>query len=152
MKKAQIEIIGLAVILIILAIGLIIALTFILKPKTNILEDQRQNIRATSLLNTLIDTNVDLVDKSNTKTVKDLIKECYPNQVTCENQLKMPILNKIFNNQEYIFRIQHSFENTIKITNLNRNDCESDKVVTDPVVIIASPRMEVKLTLCSQKF
>ena len=57
MKKGQIEIVGLTVIVIILAIGLVIALMFILRPKTDLLEDQRQNIRATALLNALIETN-----------------------------------------------------------------------------------------------
>ena len=60
MKKAQIEMVGLSVIVIILAVGLVIALMFILRPDTNTIEDQRQNIRATALLNTLIDTNVNL--------------------------------------------------------------------------------------------
>ena len=75
MKKAQIEIVGLTVIVVILAVGLVIALTFILRPKIDTLEDQRQNIRATALLNTLIETNTDIQANTNKQRLKEVIKE-----------------------------------------------------------------------------
>ncbi len=150
MKKGQIEIIGLAVIIIILAVSLIIALFFILKPKINVLEDQRQSIRASSLLNTLIETNTNLTDKNNKTTIKDLLIACYPNQQNCEKNIKEPILNKIFNNTEYILIIKQDPGGPIKIP--NKDDCQNpraDKINTDPIVIQATPRMTISLTLCS---
>lgn len=158
MKKAQIEIIGLAVIIIILAVGLIIALTFILRPKINTLEDQRQSIRATAFINALLDTNINLEDNTNTTKLKDQITNCYPDQLSCKTILN-PILNKLFKNQDYILRIKQNPDPEISIISnslidLGLVDCQinRDRVVTDPVIIVAAPRMEVKLTICSPKF
>ncbi len=156
MKKAQIEIIGLAVIVIILAVGLIIALMFILRPKIDTLEDQRQNIRATVLLNSLIDTNENLEDISNEKKVKDIIKECYSDQnpiSACERALKAPILNKLFKNQDYTLEIKQDFGDFVRIPSRSSlTSCPDDQIITDPVVIVATPRMTVRLMLCSPKF
>lgn len=156
MKKAQIEIVGLSVIIIILAVGLVIALTFILRPKIDTLEDQRQNIRATALLNTLIKTNTNLDVNGDEERLKDKIKQCYfsgdRNDVICI-EIKDEVLNKIFNNQEYILKIQQNFDQEIKISNpSNLDKCSADQVVTDPVVIVAAPKMTVTLTICSPQF
>ena len=152
MKKGQIEIVGLAVIIIILAVGLVIALIFILRPETNVLEDQRQSIRATALLNTFIETNVNLTDKNNKTTIKDLILDCYPDQQKCEQNLKEDILDKVFNNTEYILKIKQDTGINPPLEIPNRNDCQNPrvgKISTDPVVIQATPRMTISLILCS---
>lgn len=155
MKKAQIEIVGLSVIIIILAVGLVIALTFILRPKTDTLEDQRQNIRATALLNTLIKTNTNLELNGDEERLKDKIKQCYSSgnggSPICA-EIKNDVLNKIFTNQEYILKIQQNFDREITISNPPNLECSGDQVVTDPVVIVAAPKMTVTLTLCSPQF
>ena len=153
MKKAQIEIVGLTVIVVILAVGLVIALTFILRPKIDTLEDQRQNIRATALLNTLIETNTDIQANTNKQRLKEVIKECYPDAVACENALKEPILNKIFKNQDYFLIIKQEPDDPLMIKSHNDlQNCLGNKIVTDPVVIVASPKMTVTLIICSPEF
>ena len=149
MKKAQMEIMGLAVILIILAVSIVIALFFILKPKTELLEPQETAIQATSLLNALLETNTNLEDVHNTTTIRDLIKSCYPNEASCQRILKREILDKVFYNKEYSLIIKQEFDQEVKI--ISGSGCthlSEEKIVTDPLVLVAAPRMTIILTLC----
>lgn len=71
-KKAQIEVMGLMVIVLILVFVILIALKFFLVPKTNTEEIQRQSIQASNMLNAIIRSNTE-----DSSTVTKKIVECY---------------------------------------------------------------------------
>src|SRR3989344_9087095 len=71
-KKAQIEVMGLMVIVLILVFVILIALKFFLVPKTNTEEIQRQSIQASNMLNAILRSNTEDGSKVTSKIV-----ECY---------------------------------------------------------------------------
>ena len=70
MKRGQIEIIGVLMVVILISVIMLVALWFIIKPESDSLTVQRKGIEGKSILLTLMQTNYD--DGS----FKDAIVEC----------------------------------------------------------------------------
>ena len=97
LKKAQIETLGLVVIIIILAFALIFALQFILKNDSSKLNERYLQLNADNLRNTVLKTTI------NGNSIKDEIVFCNNNQNCDELNLiiKEIIESSIKNNYEF---------------------------------------------------
>ena len=150
MKKGQMEIIGLLMVVILLMSVVLIALWFILKPKQDILTPQRQAIEVNSILLTLIKTTYEI----NTEIdIKDKIIECSQNDLVCpEVEGKITaILNEILKNKEYFLEIKDNSGDIIgpiiEPPNIPRiqprslnNPCSDNKIKTKGSVLVDAPR------------
>ena len=98
MKKAQIEIIGLLLIVILLSVILVVFLRFALKSDTSYTPEARQSIIAKTTIDSLIKTSF------NDQTFENLIYECYTGY-NC-NILKQEInaiMSKLMPNKQFFY-------------------------------------------------
>ena len=98
MKKAQIEIIGLLLIVILLSVILVVFLRFALKSDTSSTPEARQSIIATTTIDSLIKTSF------NDKTFENLIYECYTgyNCNILEKEINS-IMSKLMPNKQFFY-------------------------------------------------
>jgi len=166
-KKAQIEVMGLMVIVLILVFVILIALKFFLVPKTNTEEIQRQSIQASNMLNAIIRSNTE--DGS---TVTKKIVECYNSADKDSGQCKFmkkctdtctgsnfegSILRRAFINKRYKLMFTAPGTNVLPVyqainpANQNPNiNCESinQASITGSATVSVSPPIVAKITVC----
>jgi len=155
MKKAQIEIIGLLMVVILVLTIVLITLWFILKPKQDILIPQRQAIQINSILLTLIKTTYEI----NTNIdIRDKILECsYDNTLCTMVKDKINgILNEVLKNKEYILEIKVGNNVLIRLgpeTMLSRdlnNPCDVNKIKTRGSILVDVQRqINAILVVCT---
>ncbi len=151
MKKAQIEMVGLLVIVLILAISFIIAVTFLIKPKSTNILDQSKNIVANSVLNALFSSDYDLLASEN-KKIREKVIECI-NLNNCEIEVKPKIerlLNKSLDNKKYYLIIKSDSTEIIRIQSSNLcNENTINKISSYNYVINpTTPLISSKLIIC----
>ncbi|MBW2970036.1 hypothetical protein KY319_02840 [Candidatus Woesearchaeota archaeon] len=71
-RRGQMEIFGLVIIVILLAIGLLFAIVMLTKTPTGEVERVKQSVQAANFLNTMLGTTTDCADR----TVRELIQDC----------------------------------------------------------------------------
>ena len=160
MKKAQIEIIGLVVIVIILTVGLLIAVLFLARPKTNTLEDQRQSIRAEAVMNAILQSNINFDDPERKmwRELSECITDCDGVRTDLDS-----ILKEIFKNKNYYLIIEKEnggpLFDTITSVDIDSNNikCPSiNQVVANGPIIapltIGGKRLEYHLVICTTQF
>ena len=104
-KRAQIEMIGLFVIIILLTISLLIALRFLLRPESTSILESGQSIKANSVMNTILSINTDF-SRENNKKLRDEISGCIedlnnePNACASTERTLITILNQFFKNKK----------------------------------------------------
>ncbi len=110
-KKAQMEIMGLVVIFILLALLSLVFLTFALRPKISTTEILRTSTKADNLLNSIIRTTT-----SNNQKMLDLITESYINSdFTHLKQEISKITYKTLPHRQYSLKILINQENILEI-------------------------------------
>lgn len=109
-KNGQMEIIGLVVIFILLALLSLVFLTFALRPKVSTTDILRTSTKADNLLNSIIRTNT---EKGN---ILDLITEAHiKGDFTYIKQEISKITDKTLSNRQYSLKILINQENILKI-------------------------------------
>ena len=71
-KKAQMEIMGLAIIVILVSLGLLFAVQFMLKAPPKQVQSAKESVLAANFLNTMLGTTTDC----NKRTVRELLQDC----------------------------------------------------------------------------
>ncbi|MBI2498614.1 hypothetical protein HYV88_00050 [Candidatus Woesearchaeota archaeon] len=166
-KKAQIEVMGLMVIVLILVFVILIALKFFLVPKTNTEEIQRQSIQASNMLNAIIRSNTE--DGS---TVTKKIVECYNSAGDIERckfmkkctdstcppiNFERSILRRTFINKRYKLMFTAPGSNVLPIyqtidpTSFDPGiTCEriNQASITGSATVSVSPPIVAKITVC----
>ena len=167
MKRAQIEIIGLLMVVILLVFIILLALWFVLGPAQQNLVPQRQAIEAKSILITLMKTTyVDNDPGGIDVSFKEKIIECQEHDGipgdplancagTIQNEIKS-ILNKILKNKEYTLGIKDESNDPASPfmfieDNLGGNcDADNSQKTVGEVILKSGPLIKAKLTLCSR--
>ena len=140
LRKAQIETVGLVIIVIILAFTLIFALQFINKDKGNKLNENYLKLNADNLRSTILKTTI------NNCNIKDEIINCNNfNQAIClENCDKLNLIIKeiiqasVKNNYEFD-------AGNIKLVN---GSCLNKDIITSSIQPLALTDIKVSLKLC----
>ncbi len=88
-KRAQLEIFGLVLIVILITIGLLFAIFIMTKPKSSEIQRVKESTMAANFLNTVLGTTASGCGK---KTVRDLLKDCasvqdWNDSPACSNNL-----------------------------------------------------------------
>ncbi len=73
MSRAQMEIFGLVIIVILLALGLLFAIVVLTKPSGQQVQQLKESVQAANLLHTAMGTTVDECSK---RTVRELVQNC----------------------------------------------------------------------------
>ncbi|MFH1591816.1 MAG: hypothetical protein ABIB47_00410 [Candidatus Woesearchaeota archaeon] len=167
MKKGQIEIVGLMMVVILLVAVLLIALWFIAKPKSDILTPQRAGIEVKSVLLTLMKTTYE--PGAGEEDFKDKIIECIEDG-NCgasggvEKKIE-DVLNSFFRNKEYVLVIKRVTTPPVSVPDISiiggpntagrdflDNPCSPQNNIINPGTIMLQtvpPKIEATLTLCS---
>ncbi|MEK6922742.1 MAG: hypothetical protein AABX08_03010 [Nanoarchaeota archaeon] len=161
MKRGQIEIIGLLMVVILISVIMLVALWFIIKPESDSLTVQRKGIEGKSILLTLMQTNYD-----RDRSFKDMIVECskydlvdaeHCNNSGVKDEIEV-ILNLIFNNKEYAFEIKKevsvgNFISVIQIGSPITNPCRVNNVANHANINVdVVEKVSATLVLCSSTF
>jgi len=166
-KKAQVEIIGLLMVVILLVFIILLALWFIVKPVQQDLVPQRQAIEAKSILITLMKTTyVDNDPNSIDVSFKEKINECHEHDgiagdplASCVQTIQdevSGILNKILKNKEYTLEIKDESSDPADVFMVIEDDliagCNADngQKTVGEVILNSGPLIKAKLTLCSR--
>ncbi len=158
MKRAQIEIVGLLMVIVLMAFIILIALWFIAKPRIEYLIPQRQAIEAKSILITLMKTTY----AGSGDSFQEKINQCnqhfniagsalYRCDEMIREDIRDKILNKILINKKYILEIKEEFQNpfiVISDASGSCNDAYKQKVVGE-ITINPSPLIKARLIICS---
>jgi len=134
LKKAQIETLGLVVIIIILAFALIFALQFILKNDSSKLNERYLQLNADNLRNTVLKTTI------NGNRIKDEIVFCNNNQNCDELNL---IIKEIIESS-----IKSNYEFKAGIIEVKKGECSNKNTLTSSIQPIALTEIKVSLKLC----
>ncbi len=161
MKRGQIEIIGLLVIIILLSIAVIIALRFLLKEPSQSLEKQRESIKATALMNVLFSTNTNYMSNlgaltgpldysTRNKQIRDIITDCVNNDCSEEQEIIDSILNRIINNKKYFLIIKDKNGNELMHITDQSSAClpNSIDVITSNGLVKNDPEIRYNFGLC----
>ena len=134
LKKAQIETLGLVVIIIILAFALIFALQFILKNDSSKLNERYLQLNADNLRNTVLKTTI------NGNRIKDEIVFCNNNQNCDELNL---IIKEIIESS-----IKNNYEFNAGVIEVKKGKCSNKNILTSSIQPIALTEIKVSLKLC----
>ena len=153
MKKAQIEIIGLLVIVVLLSVALLLAIRFILREENDVLMPQKESIMASSFTNTLFSTHTSFSSSENLR-IKDLIENCVSIN-SCED-VKTEIsfiLNEILKNKRFFLIIEEpSGKKYIEIYSHTEPalKCSQDSLnlITSNGKVSINPEINYKFGLC----
>lgn len=113
-KKSQMEIMGLAVVVVLIVLGLLFAVKFILfKPEESVRKDYTNTQLSANILNTILNTNTpcngisieDLL-KDASKSSPNIICSAMSSEVYLENEINKLLVNTLTMglNKEYYFR------------------------------------------------
>jgi hypothetical protein len=154
-KKAQMEILGLAIIVVLIMFGVLFALRFVLnQDDSNLLDSFKESELATSMLTTMMSTT----SSCNQATVKTLIQDCgrpvpslqCGNRNSCEeaefilNDMLTGTLGKW--NRNYYFTINDN-QDTTRIE-LGEPCSGQQEFSTEPIVITAGITWRASIALC----
>ena len=159
-KKAQIEVMGLMVIVLILVFVILIALKFFLVPKTNTEEIQRQSIQASNMLNAIIRSNTDDGSKVTNKIVEchnsadkesercNFMDICPSTSSSCPSpNLEKDILRKAFLKKKY--KLEFKVTGSTGLKTFYGVDCLPEEAsITGSATVSVSPQITAKITLC----
>lgn len=140
LRKAQIETMGLVIIVIILAFTLIFALQFINKDKGNKLNENYLKLNADNLRSTILKTTI------NNCNIKDEIINCNKfNQAIClENCDKLDLMIK-----EIIqASVKNNYEFDAGNIKLINGSCLNKDIITSSIQPLASTDIKIVLKLC----
>lgn len=140
LRKAQIETVGLVIIVIILAFTLIFALQFINKDKGNKLNENYLKLNADNLRSTILKTTINNCD------IKDEIINCNNfNQAIClENCDKLNLIIK-----EIIqASVKNNYEFNAGNIKLVNGSCLNKDIITSSIQPLALTDIKVSLKLC----
>lgn len=115
MKKAQIETIGLLVIIILLVLLATLFVSFYLKKAPSSIAEARTSIKLSNFLNSIAKINI------NNQRLADLVYNCYTNQDCNPLQQHLTLItNEFFKNQQfsYTFKANNQEFYTINTCNL----------------------------------
>ena len=139
LKKAQIETMGLVIIVVIIAFAFIFALQFINKDD-NKLNERHLQLNADNLRSTILKTNI------NTCNIKDEIISCnnFNTPICLENCEELNLIIK-----EIIEKsIENNYEFAAGKIKLNNKNCFNKDVITSSIQPIALTDIKVSLKLC----
>lgn len=151
-KRGQMEIMGLAIIVILISIGLLFAVQWMLKAPSKKVETAKESVFAANYLSALLGTTTEC----NKRTVRDLLQDCALTQgaTKCAEQTSCEyahdIMGKIFNstlekwNYDYYFFVTGSAieQESLKFGNVCKGARERKE---HPLPV--TPEFEIKLTL-----
>lgn len=139
LKKAQVETVGLVVIVIIIAFSFIFALQFIIKSPDNKINERYLQLNADNLRSVILKTNV------NQCTIKDELISCNNyNTATCLqscNDLNL-VIQKIIENS-----IKNNYEFLAGNINLKKGNCDKD-IISSSIQPFPDIDFNVSLKLC----
>lgn len=158
MKKSQMEIMGLAIIIILLSIGMLFAVKFMLKkPSVDTIKTAKESALAANVLNVLLNTNTPCAHR----TIKELLQDCArtggvidcgtTKSCTFAKEQITTILDATFQqrNKAYQFSITGAPE-TQKISATN-GQCTNDKEAKQhPLPVTPGFDITLKLELCEK--
>lgn len=159
-KRAQMEIMGLAIIVLLIGIGLLFALQYSLKKPTTTVQKTKESILAANLLTTLLNTNTEC----NNRMIKELLQDCVLGRpIDCGEPTPKPcdfvkaktqfILQKTLKqwNKKYDFKIEGS-DATKDITSSSTQKAKACKgereSKTHLLTITAGFDISLKLDIC----
>ena len=138
MKKAQMEIIGLMLIILFLAILAVFFLRFALKPDTSYISEARQSVLASATVDSIIKTSY------NNQTFENLIYDCYTG-FSCnilEKEIK-DIMPKITSKKPYYYTFSSNEQVFLEFGDICKTGIQSNKIY-----IINKIPTEISLKLC----
>ena len=138
MKKGQMEIVGLMLIVIFLTILAVVFLRFALKEDTSYAPEARQSVLALSTVESLIRTSFE------NQTFENLVYDCYTG-LSC-NILQQRISNimpKLMSNKPYFYTFSSNDEVFLEFGDLCKIGIQANKIY-----IIKSTPIEISLKLC----
>jgi hypothetical protein len=160
-KKSQMEIMGLAVVVILITLGIFFVIQFIvLKEPSQVKKTYTQTQSAANLLNSMLKTTTkDCIETSISQLLQDCVAHfsSETNQILCEdgnhsckyvnNTIKYILNNTLiqWGNQAYDFEVYTSNE---RIINLYNGDCSGEKESKQNFIQTDVGIMTVKLDIC----
>lgn len=137
MKKAQIEMIGLLLIVLLLSVLIIFFVRFALRPSTDSTTQTRQSIIASAAIDSIVKTSL------NDKTFESLIYECYTGS-NCD--ILKQELNKIMSSLMPNKQFYYTFNSDNKVFLELGKNCLG--IQANNVYIINSVPISISLKLC----
>lgn len=157
-RKCQMEIMGLAIIMILVGLGLLFAVQFILKPSQDTTVRVKESVLAANFLNTLLSTNTPCLQRN----IKELLQDCAltggiiecSGGRSCEyagQQIKQILDNTLaIWRKDYKFSISGAPE-VAKIT-FAKGKCAGDKEAKEhPVPVKSGFNIVLKLEICARQ-
>jgi len=151
-RKAQMEIMGLAIVMILITLGILFAVTVMRKPASQIEKEYKQKTIATAFLDSLLGTNT-LCHKA---TFRQLITDCGESaQIRCENGRSCDYVRQHFQeifDQTFAVRKQ-KYDLILKgpgeVTSLNTNTpCKGEITPGIQYIATRSGTVTIRLDLC----
>lgn len=108
MKKSQLEIIGLLIIIVIIIFIALVFIRFMIKPSSTSLSEMRTNIQVSNLLSAIQKTSI------NNMKVHDLIADCSTNSASCnilKQEIPIIIAKVLSEKQKYEFAAYKNNDN-----------------------------------------
>ena len=145
MKKAQMEIMGLAIIVILLVLGMLFVIGVVIQPSTDIRASYTYEKLASNSLNALLKTSTDCRDLS----IKDLLKDCGGDRnIYCGSENSCTYVeNSIYTiledtitplNKKYNLISTIDIPVTTQIVSVNTSACNRERKAADPFPIRTS--------------
>lgn len=155
-NKSQMEIMGLAIIMILIGLGLLFAVQFVLKPSADVAGHVKESTLAANFLNSLLGTST----PCHQRNIKELLQDCAltggliecPDGSSCEyagRQIRQILDDTlVIWRKDYKFNISGSPE--VKAISFSRGKCSGDKEAKEhPVPVKAGFNIVLKLEICS---
>jgi len=155
-RKSQMEIMGLAIIMILVGLGLLFAVQFVLKPSQDTTARVKESVLAANFLNTILSTNTPCLQRN----IKELLQDCALTggiiecpERSCEYAGQQ--IKQILENTLEVWRKDYKFSITgapevSKIT-FAKGKCTGDKEAKEhPVPIKPGFNIVLRLEICAR--
>jgi hypothetical protein len=158
-KRSQMEIMGLAIIIILVSLAMLFAVTWMLNPKASQTQKAKESVVAANFLSAMLGTTTDC----NKRTVGDLLRDCALTQGAskCEAQTSCEyandVIGRLFNatlntwNRDYYFHMTGA-PSVEKMTfaGKNKGPCKGAKEgKSQPFSVTPSFEISIALEICS---
>jgi hypothetical protein len=156
MAKAQMEIMGLVIIVILLTLGLLLVVKFIvLKPESKIRQIQGESQLAANLLNSLLQAST----SCNNQQIRALLQDCATsNQITCNGEDACTFVNRTISyilemtlirwNKSFNLSASNTDTNFAGGLNFHRGDCSGERESKFSPIKAGGKTIVVDLELC----
>lgn len=146
MKKAQIEMVGLLIVIVLLSLIFIFALRLILRDSPDTLEAQEKSIKAQATLDALMNAHEAINVEEDLDPLRDKLKSCF--QLDCNYELDVieSILTNMLGSKNFEFTIDGQ-SGSYKRPSNQQFSCSKTTVGTR--IISSNPQITAKLKLCS---